>query len=153
MSKQNDKAPEAAPAAPINKEVLEAITMGVALGMQQVQPQQAAAKPGTARRFGPPCPECKQPKMGCGKKHKQVVVYPRNPRHARFFQGVRLNGVRYISNGPGHAITVPADAPIEHLIQTFEKNEDEQTNGRVVDHNSGVLGRKSAVNRATKAWR
>lgn len=153
MSKQNDKAPETAPPAPISKDVLEAITMGVALGMQQVQPQQAAARPSATRRYGPPCPECKQPKMGCGGKHKQVVVFPRNVRHARFFQGFKLNGVRYISNGPGHAITVPASCDVEHALQKFERNEDEQAQGRIVDHNSGTLGKKSSISRATQAWR
>ena len=153
MSEKNSKAPEAPQVTAVNKEVLDAITMGVALGMQQVGQQPIAAKPGTKRRFGPPCPECKAPKMGCKGKHKSVVVYPRNPRHARFFPGVRLNGVRYISNGPGHAIIVPADAPIEHLIQEFERNEDEQSQGRLAEHNSGVLGKKSSTSRATRAWR
>ena len=83
-----------------------------------------------------------------------MVVFPKDENYALWFQGVRINGVLYLSNGPGHAVTVPADAAIEATIANWENNERVLEHGRKRQHNSGQFGPGvSNINPATQAWR
>lgn len=103
------------------------------------------------------CHVCRQALAGCEGKHVQLVVYPqRYPEHGQFFQGVFLNGVKYLSNDDGHEITVPANAAnsIRQLVQNFENNEQETRIGRKAERYSGSLGPGgSAVNPQHIGWR
>lgn len=86
------------------------------------------------------CPKCLQSLSGCNGRHKKIVVFMSKYRKfARNFQGVIINGVRYISNDPGHLITIPADAEggILRAVMEYEENEAElRIGGREVmnDH-------------------
>lgn len=125
---------------------------------------------------GPICPTCKQLQKACGgvpkiegtatqlKKdaannvnHVKMVVYPqRYPEFAEWFRGRGLNGVWYLSNGPGHQVWVPRSAAgdIQHAIETFETNERETRMGRTRQHNSGNLNSPNKVgDLGTEGWR
>jgi hypothetical protein len=86
------------------------------------------------------CNECGQDKRACKSGHKQMCVYPtRYPEFAEWFMGVYINGVRYLSDRPGHLITVPADAESGILthIRVWEDNERTTKLGKKRRHNSG----------------
>jgi hypothetical protein len=86
-----------------------------------------------------------------------MVVFPRRyPEHGQFFQGVYLNGVKYLSNDEGHEITVPeiAAGSIAQLVQNFENNEQETRIGRRAERFSGTLSPAgSAVTPQNIGWR
>lgn len=117
------------------------------------QASRAAAE--TARPTGIRCGKCRQ-HLPSGLKedehpHRLVAVYPQNARkHGKWFQGIFINGVRYLSNSAIHKIHVPADADVEKMIQIWEENEDELQTGRQVDHNSGSVDKPTP---ATVGWR
>ncbi len=74
------------------------------------------------------CPECRQYRSACKGKHKQVIVYPQNPRLVRpGWVGVKLNGVTYRSNDSKHKITVPAKSPVMSLLRAWEKAEEKMS--------------------------
>lgn len=100
------------------------------------------------------CPKCFQPVSACNGKHRRVVVYPTNQRFGRYFQGVFINGIRYLSNGPSHAIDVPLECDIEYMISAWEQNEYDTAQGRKAEHNSGSLGAAGGqFSPATEGWR
>lgn len=104
------------------------------------------------------CTECGQIlETGCKGKHVQMVVFPqRYPEHAEFFQGVFLNGRRYLSNDENHKVVVPEEcvALFNQIIQTFEQNEQDQRVGRSHQHRSGTVSPNgSSFNPARAAWR
>lgn len=97
------------------------------------------------RSFGAgTCPECQQPSVrgryACKGKHTKLVAFPDDEHWGRFFQGVFINGARYLSNGPGHEITVPADNNIKHEIQKWVEMERQNAQGRKKSWNSGSIG-------------
>lgn len=138
----------------LSKEVQEAIALSTAMVAEALKDRVDANKPHVKGRptFDETrCGECGQYKVGCKGKHAQVVVWPSNPHFARFFQGYRLNGVTYISNGPSHAITVPAEAEIGYAVAKWTENEEVTSQGRVApDHNSGTVNNFVP---ATAGWR
>lgn len=81
------------------------------------------------------CGECMQDKKACKSKHRVIAVYPKNQRWGRWFQGVMINGVRYLSDNQSHLITVPAEADIEYMIYQWERNEERMVDGR---DNTGI---------------
>lgn len=148
----------------MQKGIENGIAMAALANQQHTQQAKAAAAPKTVivkdehgkERAGIPgeqCTLCKQQLLGCMGEHRFMAVYPRNRRHGKYFQGVLINGVRYLSNSLAHKIWVPANASIEYLIQQFEINEEETMNGRTFEHDSGAIGGSTSFNPATGAWR
>lgn len=86
------------------------------------------------------CGDCGQKLKACKGKHRKLVVLPRDARTAQWFPGFFLNGVKYRSNHPGHAITVPAESNPESFVEAFEEQEDYIRNGRSIFRNSGGIG-------------
>lgn len=126
--------------------------------VQQGQKDSQEAAMNAHRLTGEKCADCKQilPR-GCKQgehAHKMLVVFPTQKRNFKWFQGVRINSVLYLSNGPNHYIPVPAESNIEHDIQKWEDNEDAQAHGREAEHDSGTMGAGVArTHNAQMAWR
>lgn len=137
--------------------VSSALKQGIADGIamaSQMTADRAAAKtvaetPVVKQQLGR-CSECQQMLASCKSKHRQVAVYPVNPNHGRWFQGVIINGVTYLSNSAQHKIPIPEDANVEYLVAEWERNEDQLLTGRQSFHDSGSVQR---FNQATSAWR
>lgn len=103
---------------------------------------------------GQKCGECRQKRKACKGQHRMAVIYPSNPRYAKSFDGLQLNGVVYRSNRRGHAIPVPADWDAEHMLAKWEFEEDQLRTGREGFHNSGEIGLKqSRVNTNPRGFR
>lgn len=124
----------------ITKSIFNEGMPALAVALKGTQPQ---APQGTPRRDpGALCPTCGQGENACKKEHVKLVVYPsRYPEFGEFFQGVIINGVRYLSNNQDHEIEVPACAATEmsNIIRTFETNERETRVGRSKTHHSGSV--------------
>lgn len=142
---------QAAPNAPITREelleLLKASNEQTAMMVASLlsAPQQKASTDAKAaieahERGRHTCPDCGQKQIACQSKHRKVVVLPRDARTAVWFPGFFLNGVKYRSNNPGHQITVPANANVEHAVEAFEEQEDLVRNGRTIFRNSGGIG-------------
>lgn len=104
------------------------------------------------------CHMCRQDAVtGCGGKHTEMVVYPtRYPEHGRFFRGVILNGVTYLSNNEGHKIVVPEPAAntIAQIVANYEDNEQATRIGRRAERHSGSIGQGgTGFTPANSAWR
>lgn len=132
-----------------------AVVAAVAATKQSQQPVQSSSRPQPVARER--CHLCQQARSACGDKHVMMVVYPqRYPEHGEFFQGAKINGVRYLSNNESHEVLVPepAVATISNIIRGFERNEQESRVGRRVERRSGSIGpHGSNFNPALKAWR
>ena len=105
------------------------------------------------RGMGPLCSTCGQPIKACDEKHVEMAVYPCSyPEFGDFFQGVIVNGVKYLSNNESHLIPVPAKAAVQfqEIIRRYEANERESRIGRSKQHNSGHIANPSM---AQSAWR
>jgi hypothetical protein len=99
---------------------------------------------------GGTCGECAQPSVkgryACKGQHTKMVVFPDgDDEWARFFQGCILNGAKYLSNGPGHFITVPSANDFESQIRAWVRNERETAQGKKKQHRSGSIGGQSAT--------
>lgn len=151
---------KATPEAPITmKQVLELIPQMIAsaVAASSKGPVAAAAKPTNAQL--PKCPECKQVRDnglggGCQGRHTLMVVHPTH--HAEYFPGAIINGVKYLSNDPGHRVLVPADAAstIEGIVNGYEQNEREISVGRKAERHSGsVSPHGSSTIPQHAAWR
>lgn len=112
------------------------------------------------------CNECKQrgPKgPPCEGQHTTMVVYPtRYPHFGKWFQGVIINGVRYLSHDRRQRILIPTAmvSGITKIITDFEDNEYAQAMGRTAEHDSGSLAEPGAgvtsvkeANGAQHGWR
>ncbi len=90
------------------------------------------------------CFACGQPaskgRYACKGKHKEMVCFPKDPYWGTYFQGVFANGAKYLSNGPGHTITVPAENDFEHQIEEWVNMERQNAQGKKASHNSGSIG-------------
>jgi hypothetical protein len=147
----------------IVKQVAEAmmgiIPAAVATAVQAANSQRQAAAPQAPAQVRPAarCSDCGQAVSACHGKHVQMVVYPtRYPEHAEYFQGVLLNGVKYLSNNEGHQITVPevAFSDIKSIVAGFEQNEQDMKLGRKVERHSGTVSPHGvSFNPANQAWR
>lgn len=146
---------EAAIKAVAEQMIPAAVVAAVAATKQGMAPQ-AAASP-RPRGPGPRCHQCSQSLSACEGQHAKMVVYPqRYPEHGEFFQGAKINGVRYLSNNEQHEILVPAEAvaTISNLVKAFEQNEQETRIGRKAERRSGSVGpHGSNFSPAQKAWR
>lgn len=102
------------------------------------------------------CNDCGQLVAACKGEHVQIAVFPKvHLQYADYFQGVFINGVRYLSNNGGHKITVPANSAghIEYMTRLAEEEEIALRNPRVKQHNSGDVGRPAPFNPATDGFR
>lgn len=110
----------------------------VQISAQDARSQSIAA----SRLTGERCADCKQflpPGVTQGKHpHKRMVVFPRSRRNGKWFQGIFINGVRYLSNHASHHITVPEDLD-ETLLANWEENEEVMKEGREATHDSGDI--------------
>lgn len=142
----------------VAKAIAEALPlMAGVLGQSMVQAQAdiEAKKVQTIDTFrltGERCQVCRQilprgVKQG-DHTHKRMIVWANY--NSEYFQGVRINGVQYLSNDDRHHILVPADANVEYLVAQWENNERVTAEGRKHSHNSGNLNNPQ---RATAAWR
>lgn len=115
-----------------------ALKQGIAEGMAMAA---IAAKPVSATpQTVAQCGECKQKVNACKGKHRETVVFPFNAKWGRWFQGVYINGIRYLSNGPHEKVTVPHDSDVEYMIAMWEANEEEMKTGRERQHFTGSIG-------------
>lgn len=125
------------------------VAMGIALGMKQMaemlglgaHPVLQSPAPHVSKQQ---CQLCGQnPKTGCEGKHERMVVYPEKyaDMAGPFFNGVIINDHKYISNGPGHEIDVPANcvANIRSILDGFEREVLRMFTGKNKSHNSGTL--------------
>lgn len=103
------------------------------------------------------CGKCFQNENACKGKHVKMVVYPeRYPEFAKWWPGVVINGVRYISHTPNVKILVPEKqySTIVNAIKTFEENERTVNISRSKTHVSGSIGRRgTGAVKAEMAWR
>jgi hypothetical protein len=106
----------------------------------------------------PRCVTCNQVEgTGCNGKHVEIAVYPSRDEVSEYFQGVILNGVKYLSNDANHKIPVPElglDAITSRII-AYEENEVATRNGRKKERRPGQRPVGSGVGHATPAdgWR
>ncbi len=127
----------------VKQAISEALPAAAAIAAQVTannQPKQAQTYVPPSRRGAPKCEECKQYKEACKDQHAMMCVWPDDDEAAQWFTGVKLNGVRYMSNGPGHMITVPKKNNIGYILAKWTENERVQRRGRKVSHNSGQIG-------------
>jgi hypothetical protein len=123
-----------------------ALALGVALKGSGIGQARTLSVPNAVANEGPSgsCSECQQQLKACKGEHAQMVVFPKNPRFARWFPGLQLNGINYRSNHAGHRITVPALNDFAYRLNQFEAEEEANTMGRVTQHNSGFIGPSAA---------
>lgn len=125
------------------------------LAMAQVMAQNAI-NPGRKTPDSTKCGACGQLVAACKGKHIEMVVYPN--QYAQWFQGAFINGVRYLSNGPHHKVTVPEVNDIQFTLDTYVENEAQQALGKAKMHNSGLISPNSGTAHfipatAQSAWR
>lgn len=137
--KKDDKPKTEAPAKSAAEEMREAIADGIAMGIAVAAKGNTPAPTQTRAqaRQKKTCGECKQDLRGCEGKHRLMVVYPK--KNGRYFQGVIINGVRYLSNNKNHKICVPANADISNFISNWEDSEEAMKESKSREHNSGEL--------------
>lgn len=91
------------------------------------------------------CTECGQPavkgRYSCKGKHVKMCVFPDDPYWGTYFQGCFLNGAKYLSNGPGHLVAVPAENNFKHDISEWVNMERTNAQGKKRSHNSGSIGK------------
>lgn len=90
----------------------------------------SAAHANTPAHPGQKCHECRQLLRACKGQHMKMCVYPKNEEFGQFFQGVKVNGVVYLSDFPGHEITVPKENDIAERLQAAEQQERWNRSGR-----------------------
>lgn len=137
-------------AAAAAKAAVEAMMPAVAASIAAAAPKQAPVSIDRAPHSHPRCPECNQYIVACKGKHERIVVYPASDQFTDWFDGVDINGVRYISSDRNTAIVVPADAAgtIMKMVRDYEENEMQTRMGRKKVRNSGDAMRSNPVTAA-----
>lgn len=130
---KQDEAFNKAVADAVAKVLEHAIPAAVGAAVMATQPKTRA--PDNRER----CTECRQLIVACQGKHTQMVVWCRDPEADRWFTGVKVNGVTYISPHAGTPITVPLHSDIASILSAYEQGEKEMMRGKRVEHNSGSL--------------
>lgn len=153
MSEQ--KKPEPTPELTIQEAVKQAISEALpiatalaakALQDNQNKPLAGVAPPTYPRDSSTRCSECGQYLKACKNEHRLACIYPDDEEAASFFPGVKINGVRYLSNGPGHLITVPKNSDVEYTMAAWVRNERDQRIGKKNLRNSGSIGATNNFN-------
>lgn len=143
----------------VKEAMVEALPQAVAIAQKISHPEQSeGAKAAQAAAIQhrvdtiEKCQDCGQRVSACKRQHRKMVVFP--SQYGEWFQGVFVNGVRYLSSSPNHQIDVPAEAPIENLMSNWEESERVLRTGRAASHNSGTLGGGGGgFNQASSGWR
>ena len=140
----------------INQLIISA-SIAAATTVQPAQSAQQTKKNSSAPQIIPVCGECQQLVTACKGEHTKMVVFPdKYPEFAKWFAGVMINGVRYVSNNSNQKVVIPAcaESTIVNAIKAFEENERTIHIPRNKQHNSGSIGRSGSgpVN-ASAAWR
>lgn len=128
------------------------------------------------------CPICAQPVTACGgawerdKEGKEIIklkedgspnytpelnhmkayIGPKDPNLFKWYQGERVNGVRYLSDYPGHQIWIPKKSDILTSINAWENNEHDLMQKRTAEGQGvGVVGPGGATrtNQNAIGWR
>ncbi len=86
------------------------------------------------------CSDCGQIEAACKRDHRLAVIFPQDEESARFFDGIKMNGVRYRSNGPNHYVMVPKDSNMEYDVAAFERGEKRNRMGKNFKLGSGGGG-------------
>lgn len=151
------------------KTLEDKIAEGISRAMEKALPLMAAAAVQTqisaqdsrnqvvalSRMTGEKCQVCSQylpPGVKQGEHpHKRVVVFPRSKRHGKWFQGLIINGVRYLSNNASHSILVPEGLDMT-LLDNWEENEEVLREGREATHDSGDINNPKRADH-TSGWR
>lgn len=81
--------------------------------------------------------------------HSLMSVTVSDPDAERYFRGAVINGVNYRSRNGNHKILVPKDNDIASICAMYEKNEKEQRVGKIVQHDSGTVGRGTGRSKFT----
>lgn len=125
----------------ISEAIAQALPAAVQIAMQTTakaeeasDAAEAKAKAAAATAFleGGRCQECEQPivrgKYACNKEHRMAVVFP--DINEAYFQGIMINGKCYRSDYDGHAILVPKDANVEHMVAAYNQSERNLAQGK-----------------------
>lgn len=81
--------------------------------------------------------------------HIAAYVGPRNHRLFKWFQGIIVGGVRYLSDRPGHTIWIPKKSDVLTLINTWENDQEDLLQGRKAEGHGpmGFVGPGQSVNK------
>lgn len=138
--KKNEK-PEKPESTYSNEDLSTTVMTAVAAAIQATRPQGPTHEQLQAQVLGKTaCGQCRQMRSSCNGDHVQMVVWPDNPYHAEFFQGVRINGVLYCSPGPHIAITVPKKNDIKSIMARKAALEESYTRTKKHGRNLGSPG-------------
>lgn len=127
-------------AAAVAQKVVEAVLPGVLSGLNAGKPPPPVAAgqryiPREAKRR---CDTCgwflkDNTKTTCD-EHDEMVVYPRNEEFAPHFltHGLKLSGVKFMSDHPTHVIKVPkgAKSTLQYMLEQYERAEKQMRLGR-----------------------
>lgn len=152
----------AAIAGAVAQKTLEAVLPSLIANLQKGQ----ALAPPTNSRYTPReskrrCDTCgwflKDPSKSECDDHEYAVIYPTNEDYGPHFvtHGLKLSGVRYCSEGPGHHIPVPvgAKSTLLRMVAEYEQAEKEMRLGRQRKKNVGTVSPGGArVNPTSAGW-
>lgn len=130
--------------------ITKVVTQSTAAAAALISTSQPKAPVALPPRTFEKCAECFQYAEACKGEHVEMVVYPVSAKHGKWFPGVIVNGVRYLSDHGGHRIKVPKENNIAAAVVQWEQNEEEMLNGRTKFHNSGSI---FAPRPAHEGWR
>lgn len=112
----------------------------------QPQPQAAPAQRYTSRRARRRCDVCgwhlaSNDLKECD-KHEEVIAYPvKHPEYATWFEGIKINGVRFRSPDESTPVKVPFGmaGTVLKMVQDYERAEYEARNGKQKIRKSGSI--------------
>jgi hypothetical protein len=133
MADPKDEAFNKAVADAVAKAMETVIPASIGAAIQVSQPK-GAVRPSTDI-----CGECRQYLRACKGEHEQMEVWCHDPEVNRWFTGVRINGVTYLSPEAGIRVTVPKGSDIASIISAYSQGEKEMMRGKKVQHDSGSL--------------
>ena len=102
--------------------LVESIAISVASAMRAGQPAAPVYEGRGSRNYGPVCGVCDQYVSACNNEHESMSVYTVNyPEFGQFFQGVFINGKKYLSNDENH-FTTPVTSRIRNRHKSAGDN-------------------------------
>ncbi len=76
--------------------------------------------------------------------HTRMAVFPNDPIAINQFDGIKINGAHYRSQGPDDKVWVPKNNNIAAMLIDFERDQRTQQIGRKFMRNSGSVGKSGA---------
>lgn len=155
---QNDDKKNPAPAAPtpaaltIDADTIRKIAQEVAVAAVMAAQQTVNMKAQQVAENNENCGHCGQKVKGCLGKHAKMVVLPRTTLGKRYFQGIRLNGVLYMSPNSQTPIIVPEQNDFAYILQQHDAQEESFPHGKQYMHDSGSVNAPRMVNPAQVPW-